>query len=44
MPRMPFRRRCTPDDFKAIAVYLASPSTRWPTGDVHLIDGGYQLF
>jgi NAD(P)-dependent dehydrogenase (short-subunit alcohol dehydrogenase family) len=44
MPRMPFRRWGTPADFGPIAVYLASPSTRWHTGEVHLIDGGYSIF
>ncbi len=44
MPRMPFRRWGSPDDFGPIAVYLASPSTRWHTGEVHLIDGGYSIF
>ena len=44
MPRMPFRRWGTPDDFGPIAVYLASPATHWHTGEVHLIDGGYSIF
>lgn len=44
MPRMPFRRWGSPADFGPIAVYLASPSTRWHTGEVHLIDGGYSIF
>jgi len=44
MPRMPFRRWGTPADFAPIACYLASPATRWHTGEVHLIDGGYSIF
>jgi NAD(P)-dependent dehydrogenase (short-subunit alcohol dehydrogenase family) len=44
MPRMPFRRWGAPADFGPIAVYLASPTTRWHTGEVHLIDGGYSIF
>ena len=44
MPRMPFRRWGTPADFGPIAIYLASPTTRWHTGEVHLIDGGYSIF
>jgi NAD(P)-dependent dehydrogenase (short-subunit alcohol dehydrogenase family) len=44
MPRMPFRRWGTPADFGPLAVYLASPSTRWHTGEVHLVDGGYSIF
>ena len=44
MPRMPVRRWGVPDDFRAIAVYLASSATGFHTGDVHLIDGGYSIF
>ena len=44
LPRMPVRRWGTPADFGPIAVYLASPSTRFHTGEVHLIDGGYSIF
>ena len=44
MPRMPFRRWGAPDDFGPLAVYLASPATRWHTGEVHLVDGGYSIF
>jgi NAD(P)-dependent dehydrogenase (short-subunit alcohol dehydrogenase family) len=44
MPRMPLRRWGTPADFSPIAVYLASPATRFHTGEVHLIDGGYSIF
>ena len=44
MPRIPVRRWGEPTDFAAIAVYLASPSTRYHTGDTFLIDGGYAIF
>jgi NAD(P)-dependent dehydrogenase (short-subunit alcohol dehydrogenase family) len=44
MPRMPLRRWGRPDDFSPIAVYLASPATKFHTGEVHLIDGGYSIF
>ncbi len=32
------------EDFAAIAVYLASPASRFHTGDSLLIDGGYTIF
>jgi NAD(P)-dependent dehydrogenase (short-subunit alcohol dehydrogenase family) len=44
MPRIPMRRWGTPDDFGAIAVYLMSDLSRWHTGDVIKIDGGYSVF
>jgi NAD(P)-dependent dehydrogenase (short-subunit alcohol dehydrogenase family) len=44
MPRIPMRRWGTPDDFGAIAVYLMSDATRWHTGDVIKIDGGFSIF
>ena len=44
MPRMPLRRWGEPGDFGPIAVYLASSHTRFHTGEVHLIDGGYSIF
>ncbi len=44
MPRIPMRRWGTPDDFGAIAVYLMSEASRWHTGDVIKIDGGYSVF
>lgn len=44
MPRMPLRRWGTPDDFGPIALYLASPATKFHTGEVHLMDGGYSIF
>jgi len=44
MPRIPMRRWGTPDDFGAIAVYLMSNASRWHTGDVIKIDGGFSIF
>lgn len=44
LPRMPVRRWGNPSDFSPIAVYLASPATKFHTGEVHLIDGGYSIF
>ncbi len=44
LPRMPVRRWGSPADFSPIAVYLASPATRFHTGEVHLMDGGYSIF
>jgi NAD(P)-dependent dehydrogenase (short-subunit alcohol dehydrogenase family) len=42
--RTPARRWGTPADFEGIAVYLASPESRFHTGDVIRIDGGYGVF
>ncbi len=44
MKRIPMRRWGTPDDFGAIAVYLMSDASRWHTGDVIKIDGGFSIF
>ena len=44
MPRIPLRRWGQPDDFGAIAVYLMSEASRWHTGDVIKIDGGFSIF
>lgn len=44
IPRIPARRFGTPDDFGAIAVYLMSDASRWHTGDVIKIDGGFSIF
>lgn len=43
LPRVPLGRYGTPDDFGGIAVYLASDASRYHTGDVIRIDGGYGL-
>ena len=44
MRRTPARRWGDPDDFAGIAVYLASDASRYHTGDVIRIDGGYTIF
>lgn len=43
LPRVPLGRYGTGDDFAGIAVYLASDASRYHTGDVIRIDGGYGL-
>ena len=42
--RTPAKRWGQPEDFEAIAVYLASPASRFHTGDVLRVDGGYSVF
>ena len=44
LPRVPLRRWGDPDDFSGIAAYLASDASRYHTGDVITIDGGYHSF
>ncbi|MBE9375983.1 SDR family oxidoreductase [Saccharopolyspora sp. HNM0983] len=44
LPRMPGGRWGTPDDFGAIAVYLASPASAFHTADAITLDGGYDAF
>lgn len=44
LPRVPLRRWGTKEDFSGIAVYLASDASRYHTGDVITIDGGYHSF
>ena len=44
LPRVPFRRWGEPEDFGGIAVYLASDASKYHTGDVLVIDGGYGIF
>lgn len=44
MPRIPFRRWGDPADFGGIAVYLASDASRYHSGDLIVIDGGYAVF
>ncbi len=39
--RTPLRRWGSPEDFEAIAVYLASDGSRFHTGDMISIDGGF---
>ena len=43
LPRIPLRRYGVGEDFAGIAVYLASDASRYHTGDVIRIDGGYGL-
>lgn len=42
--RVPTRRWGQPEDFAAIAVYLASDASKYHTGDQIVIDGGYAIF
>jgi NAD(P)-dependent dehydrogenase (short-subunit alcohol dehydrogenase family) len=42
--RIPLRRWGTGDDFRGIAVYLASNASAYHTGDTFVIDGGYACF
>jgi NAD(P)-dependent dehydrogenase (short-subunit alcohol dehydrogenase family) len=44
LSRTPLKRWGKPEDFEGIAVYLASPASRFHTGDVIRIDGGYAIF
>ena len=44
LPRIPARRWGEIDDFGGIAVYLASRSSGYTTGEQFIIDGGYTKF
>jgi len=44
LKRVPARRWGVPDDFGAVAVYLASDASAYHSGDTLLIDGAYALF
>jgi NAD(P)-dependent dehydrogenase (short-subunit alcohol dehydrogenase family) len=44
LPRVPVRRWGEPSDFAGAAVYLASDASRYHTGDMLVIDGGYSVF
>ena len=44
LPRVPARRWGEPEDFAAVAVYLASPASSYQTGDTLILDGGYSIF
>ncbi len=44
LPRVPLRRWGTPQDFEAVAVWLASPGSSYVTGQTVVIDGGYSVF
>jgi NAD(P)-dependent dehydrogenase (short-subunit alcohol dehydrogenase family) len=42
--RVPMRRWGEPDDFAGVAIYLASDASRFHTGDMLVIDGGYAIY
>lgn len=44
LPRVPMRRWGDPNDFSGLAAYLASDASKYHTGDVITIDGGYHSF
>lgn len=44
LARTPARRWGLPEDFEGVAVYLASPLSRFHTGDTIRVDGGYCIF
>jgi len=44
LPRVPTRRWGQPEDLAGAAVYLAGDASKYHTGDVLVIDGGYRLF
>ncbi len=44
LPRVPLRRWGTPQDFEALAVWLAGPGSSYITGQTIVIDGGYSVF
>ena len=44
LPRMPVRRWGTPEDFAAIAIYLASDTSKFHTRQELIIEGGYMMF
>ena len=44
LPRVPLRRWGTPQDFEAVAVWLASSGSSYFTGQTLVIDGGYTVF
>lgn len=44
LPRVPMRRWGTPEDFEAVAVWLAGRGSSYVTGQTLVIDGGYTVF
>ncbi len=44
LPRVPLRRWGTPQDFEALAVWLAGPGSGYVTGQTVVLDGGYTVF
>lgn len=44
LPRIPLRRWGNPEDFAAVAVWLAGAGSAYVTGQTLVIDGGYTVF
>jgi NAD(P)-dependent dehydrogenase (short-subunit alcohol dehydrogenase family) len=44
LTRTPVRRWADPDEFGAVAVYLADPSLTFHTGDTLVVDGAYTIY
>ncbi len=44
LPRIPLRRWGSPEDFEAVAVWLAGRGSAYVTGQTLVIDGGYTVF
>ncbi|WP_313673417.1 SDR family NAD(P)-dependent oxidoreductase [Mycolicibacterium sp.] len=44
LPRVPMRRWGVPQDFEALAVWLAGPGSGYVTGQTIVVDGGYSVF
>ena len=44
LPRVPLRRWGTPEDFEALAVWLAGRGSGYFTGQTVVMDGGYSVF
>lgn len=44
LPRVPMRRWGNPEDFEAVAVWLAGRGSSYVTGQTLVIDGGYTVF
>jgi NAD(P)-dependent dehydrogenase (short-subunit alcohol dehydrogenase family) len=44
LPRVPLRRWGQPEDFEALAVFLAGDGSRYITGQTIVVDGGYSIF
>ena len=44
LPRIPLKRWGEPEDWRAVAVYLASRDSSFHTGDTLRLDGGYGIF
>ena len=41
LERIPAGRWGTPEDFKGVAVFLASPASNYVNGSIYLVDGGW---